>query len=94
MLSLATTYMKTWNPVSVIIVGTFLLACFCIVWYVVTREQPAPWIITLGSIAFGGGTFGLGGMLSALHSAQLIEQTTANVVRIQNGKNGGPPPVQ
>ena len=91
MLSLATKYMATWNPVSVIIVGTFLLACFCIVWYVVTGMTPAPWIVTLGTLALGGGTYGMGGLVSTLHSAQLIEQTTANVVRLQNGKNGGPP---
>jgi len=61
------------------------------VWYVVTGMAPAAWLVTLGTLALGGGTYGMGGLVSTLHSAQLVEQTTANVIRLQNG-NGKPPP--
>jgi len=87
-----TKYMSNWNPVSIMVLGGFCLFSFCIIWYVTSGMTPPPWIQSMGSIVLGGGTLGLGGMLATLHTQQVVEQTTANVMRVQNGNGGKSPP--
>ena len=83
-------HMNTWNPISLMIVGTFLLACFCVVWYVVQNMTPPAWLLSVGTALLGGGSFGLGGALTSIHTG-IVQQRTIEAV---NGKNGSQTPLK